>query len=94
MLVISLLYALIILRELPFSAAPDLGDNTGKMMRNLLVMAIPAVIGLAHFVLKLVGSDSGVLYYGSVGLFALISGAALYLLYGSYRNSAWKDVKS
>lgn len=94
-LVISLLYALIILRELPFSAAPDLGNNTGKMMRNLLVMIIPAFIGLAHFVLGLLAGKGGnALYYGMLAGFALLSGAAFYLLYGSYRNSGWKDVKS
>lgn len=93
-MVISLIYALIVLRDLPFSAAPDLAGSTGKMMRNLLVMAIPGFIGLAHFLLSRVGEGSGVLYYGSVAMFALLSAAALYLLYGSYRKSGWKDVKS
>ncbi|WP_423736175.1 hypothetical protein [Chitinophaga caseinilytica] len=93
-LVISLLYALIVLRELPFSAAPDLAGSSGKLMRNLLVMTIPGIIGLAHFLLGFVGKETPVLYFGSVALFAAISAAIFYLLYGSYRKSGWKDVKS
>lgn len=93
-LVISLIYALLILREVPFSAAPDLAGNTGRLLRNVLVMTVPGFIGLTHFVLGLVGKGSGGLYYGMLGGFALLSGSALYLLYGSYRNTGWRNVKS
>ncbi|MGN6508212.1 MAG: hypothetical protein ACTHLD_01965 [Chitinophaga sp.] len=87
---INLLFAVIYLRKLPFSAQINVKQGAGNFMKGLTVMAIPGAIGFAHFGLRHIGS--GWMYNVMIALFGCISFAALYLLYARYRETAWEKL--
>lgn len=82
---INLLFALIFLRKLPFSSEQNIKQTAGTFLRGLLVLIIPGLIGLGHYVV------AGEMWL--VGIFALLSAAAFYLLYAKYRETTWAKLE-
>lgn len=78
---INLVFALVFLRKLPFSAEQNIKQSAGTFLRGLMTLIIPGGIGFGHFLV------AGELWL--VGLFALLSIAAFYLVYMKYRETSW-----
>jgi hypothetical protein len=78
---INLLFALLFLRKLPFSSELNIKQTAGTFLRGLMVLIIPGLIGLGHYIV------AGEMWL--VGIFALLSAAAFYLLYAKYRETPW-----
>ena len=82
---INLLFAQIFLRKLPFSSEQNIRQSAGTFLRGLLTLVIPGLIGLGHYVV------AGEMWL--VGIFALLSVAAFYLLYAKYRETSWERLE-
>lgn len=78
---INLLFALIFLRKLPFSAEQNIKQSAGTFLRGLLILIVPGFIGMGHYFI------AGEIWL--VGIFALLSAAAFYLVYMKYRETPW-----
>lgn len=78
---INLLFALIFLRKLPFSSQPNIKQSTGAFIRGFMILIIPGALGFGHYF------AAG--QYWLLGVFALLSCAAFYLVYMKYRETTW-----
>lgn len=90
---INLLFASIFLRKLPFSSELNIKQGAGTFLRGLLILAIPGLIGFAHYGLRFVGKDISWAYLVMVIIFGLISSAVLYLMYMRYKETAWEKLE-
>lgn len=91
---INLLFASIYLRKLPFSSELNIKQGAGTFLKSLLILAIPGVIGFAHYGLRFVGKDISWAYMVMVIVFGLISSAILYLLYMRYKETGWEKLEA
>jgi hypothetical protein len=72
-------------RNLPFSLQENINQGGNRFVKSLLSMAIPGALGFGHYLainmlwLKL--------------LFMALSSILLWLVWDSYTNTSWEDIK-
>jgi len=96
---VNIVFAFIFLRKLPFSAEINIKQGAGSILKGLLVLVVPGILGMLHFLTALLKGGKPVfgIYLNPnwlVLIFALISSAAFYLLYEKYRETPWARLES
>jgi len=81
-LLLAMLYGLLLGRELPFSQTYSVIQASGRFMRSLLVLGVPAISGFGHFLLKQT-------HPSAVPLAAIPVLIAALILARVYRNTTW-----
>jgi hypothetical protein len=82
-----MILAMINKRHLPLSMAPDVRAQSGNLMRSILTFVLIGTLGLAHFLLTLLGQHSMFLL-GVVPLQVI----ALYLIFRAYKRTTWNQI--
>lgn len=94
---INIVFAYIFLRKLPFATEINIKQGAGSILKGLLILVVPGFLGMLHFLTSLLRGGKPVLGIELnanwlVLVFALISGAAFYLLYEKYRETPWAAI--
>lgn len=71
--------------QLPFANPQPTSQKTGKLLRNLLILFLGGLVGIAHYFLYE--------FTWLIGLCCLLSVAGLYVLLNSIRQLGWKGIE-
>lgn len=84
------MFALIIvrvgMRRLPFSVSEQMVNSGGRFIRTFMGMLVPAALGFGHYL--------AVELWWLKALFLVLSSILLWLVWDSYSNTSWKDIKA
>ncbi|MGX5817401.1 hypothetical protein ACWKWU_04350 [Chitinophaga lutea] len=94
---VNILFAFMHLRKLPFATETNVKQSAGKFLKGLLILVIPGGLGLLHYLVSLLRGGKPVFGISLnvnwlLGLFGLLAAAAIYTLYGQYRETSWQRV--
>ena len=84
-LVLAICMARISMRQLPFSSMEHMKQSGGRVVRSLLTMLIPGVLGFAHYL-------SMEIWWLKLTL-AFLSVALLWFIWESYTTTTWANVR-
>lgn len=84
-LLLSVTMARIAFRQLPFSAMEQLKQSGGRVIKSIITMLIPFVLGICHWL-------SMSLWWLKL-TFIFLSVAMLWMVWESYRETSWADIK-
>jgi ABC-2 type transport system permease protein len=84
-LVLAICMARISLRQLPFSSMEQMKQSGGRVIKSLLTMLIPAVLGFAHYL-------SIHIWWLKLTL-GFLSAAMLWFIWESYATTTWANVR-
>jgi len=85
--VFGLLIVRIAHRRLPFSTMEQMNEKGNRFLKSLFVMLVPFCFGFGHF------WAAKTPFVWLRGLFLALSLILLWMLWDSYRNTSWDEVK-
>ncbi|MDI9319225.1 MAG: hypothetical protein QM530_02010 [Phycisphaerales bacterium] len=75
-------------RRLPFSAMEKMNEKGNRFFKTMFVMIFPVALGLGHAM-----ADSSQSLWWMKILFIILSAVLLWLIWDSYKNTSWDEVK-
>jgi ABC-2 type transport system permease protein len=82
---IGIVMCFVFLKQMPFSAAPDIQGNAGNFIKNLFIMIGPVFLGFIHYMV------TGMLW-AMLLIFILVI-ILLWMIMSKYRELAWSDLE-
>jgi hypothetical protein len=85
--VFGLLIVRVTYRRLPFSAMEQMNEKGNRFLKSLFIMFVPFALGFGHF------WAAKTPFVWLRGLFLVLALILLWMLWDSYRNTSWEEVK-
>ena len=77
------------LKKLPFSASMNVQAGTGRFMKGLLIVLIPACVGLGHYLIR--ASLPG--FSWVIWVVFVLSAILVWMIYSKYRELSWAELE-
>jgi hypothetical protein len=77
----------IYLRRLPFSAPFNVQAGSGRFLKNLFILGVPGLTGLAHYLLRKYMTAPYALW-----IFIVLALGLAWLIYGRYKELSWTEL--
>ena len=83
----GVLMGFIYLRRLPFSAPFNVQAGSGRFVKNLFILGVPGLTGVAHYMLRKYVAAPYALW-----IFIVLALALAWLIYGRYKELSWTEL--